>query len=124
MNLTVWPATESIWKGAVYKFTLEVGSEYPHVPPKVHCETKIYHPNIDLDGNVCLNILRADWTPVLNLYNVILGVLYLFIEPNPNDPLNKEAAALMREDLAKFTDTVKRTLRGGSVNNIYFPKLI
>jgi ubiquitin-conjugating enzyme E2 M len=65
----------------------------------VHCDTKIFHPNIDLEGNVCLNILRADWKPVLNLNNVILGVLYLFIEPNPTDPLNQDAAELMRNDV-------------------------
>ncbi|NWU99478.1 UBC12 enzyme, partial [Upupa epops] len=36
----------------------EVGQGYPHDPPKVKCETMVYHPNIDLEGNVCLNILR------------------------------------------------------------------
>ncbi|NXH46754.1 UBC12 enzyme, partial [Dicaeum eximium] len=35
-----------------------VGQGYPHDPPKVKCETMVYHPNIDLEGNVCLNILR------------------------------------------------------------------
>ncbi len=92
MKLTVKPDTTSYWGEAKYTFTIEVSPDYPHTPPKVRCETKIYHPNIDLEGNVCLNILRADWKPVLNLYNVISGVLFLFIEPNPNDPLNKEAA--------------------------------
>lgn len=38
----------------------QVGQGYPHDPPKVKCETMVYHPNIDLEGNVCLNILRWD----------------------------------------------------------------
>ncbi|NXH64716.1 UBC12 enzyme, partial [Rhabdornis inornatus] len=38
--------------------TSPVGQGYPHDPPKVKCETMVYHPNIDLEGNVCLNILR------------------------------------------------------------------
>lgn len=46
----------------------------PHDPPKVKCTQKIYHPNIDLEGNVCLNILREDWKPVLNLNAVIVGM--------------------------------------------------
>lgn len=50
---------------------------------------KIYHPNVDLEGNVCLNILREDWKPVLNLNAVIVGLQYLFLEPNADDPLNK-----------------------------------
>lgn len=39
-------------------FFFQVGQGYPHDPPKVKCETMVYHPNIDLEGNVCLNILR------------------------------------------------------------------
>jgi len=52
----------------------------------------VYHPNIDLDGNVCLNILREDWKPVLTINAIVYGLQYLFLEPNPDDPLNKEAA--------------------------------
>lgn len=51
--------------------------------------TQIYHPNVDLEGNVCLNILREDWKPVLNLNSVMVGLQYLFLEPNADDPLNK-----------------------------------
>ncbi len=40
-------------------------------------------------GNVCLNILREDWKPVLNLNSVMVGLQYLFLEPNADDPLNK-----------------------------------
>lgn len=50
---------------------------------------QIYHPNVDLEGNVCLNILREDWKPVLNLNSVMVGLQYLFLEPNAEDPLNK-----------------------------------
>jgi ubiquitin-conjugating enzyme E2 M len=39
---------ECLWKGAKYKFTVNVSPNYPHDPPKCHCETTIYHPNIDL----------------------------------------------------------------------------
>ena len=38
--------------------SIQVGQGYPHEAPKVKCETMVYHPNIDLEGNVCLNILR------------------------------------------------------------------
>ena len=50
----------------------------------------VYHPNINLEGNVCLNILREDWKPVLDINAVIYGLIYLFYEPNPEDPLNHE----------------------------------
>ena len=90
---------ESIWRGGKYVFSLEILPNYPHDAPKCKCETPIYHPNIDVEGNVCLNILRDDWKPVLGINAVILGLIFLFIEPNPNDPLNHDAAAVMRESL-------------------------
>ena len=88
-------------------------ARYPHEPPKVHCDTKIFHPNINLEGNVCLNILRQDWKPVLDINAVIYGLIYLFYEPNPDDPLNKEAAALYRDDIKMFERHVSRTLPRG-----------
>jgi hypothetical protein len=57
---------------------------------------QIYHPNVDLEGNVCLNILREDWKPVLNLNAVMVGLQYLFLEPNADDPLNKGGNLLYR----------------------------
>lgn len=115
---------ECLWKGAKYKFTVTVSPNYPHEPPKCHCDTQIYHPNIDMQGNVCLNILRADWKPVLGINAVILGLIFLFIEPNPNDPLNEEASSLMRTNEAAFKDKVKKTLKGGVFDGVHFPKLV
>ncbi|KAM9756477.1 NEDD8-conjugating enzyme Ubc12 isoform 2-T2 [Dama dama] len=50
---------EGFYKSGKFVFSFKVGQGYPHDPPKVKCETMVYHPNIDLEGNVCLNILRA-----------------------------------------------------------------
>ena len=103
MQLTVDLSKEQChWRGGKYLFTIEVGPNYPHDPPKVRCNTQIYHPNIDLEGHVCLNILRDDWRPVLGINAVMLGLIFLFIEPNPNDPLNHEAAEVMRTNKTKF----------------------
>lgn len=96
----------------------------PHEPPKVTCHTKIYHPNINLEGNVCLNILREDWKPVLDINSVIYGLIFLFYEPNPDDPLNHEAAELFRNDKQRFEKSVQRSLHGGAVNGEYFPRLL
>ena len=74
--------------------------------------------NIDFEGHVCLNILRDDWRPVMSLDCIVFGLLSLFLEPNPEDPLNKEAADLMLCNPVLFQDTVTNTMRGGS----YFGK--
>ena len=113
---------DSIWKGGQFAFTVNVPSEYPHKPPVVHCDTPVYHPNIDTEGKVCLNILRADWKPVLDIGNVIMGLIFLFLEPNPNDPLNHEAAAEFRENVNRFKQNVSRSLRGEVVQGIRYPR--
>ncbi len=83
----------------------------------------MYHPNINLEGNVCLNILREDWKPVLNLNAVIMGLNFLMLEPNPEDPLNLEAAKMLRENRQQFQRIVETTLRGGSYQGESFPRL-
>ena len=115
---------EGYWKGACYKFTFIIPPLYPHEAPKVKCETLVYHPNIDFQGNVCLNILREEWKPVLSISPVIFGLMHLFLEPNPNDPLNQDAAKLLRDNKPQFEQTVYRTLRGYAVGGRQFPRLI
>lgn len=72
---------------------------------------QIYHPNVDLEGNVCLNILREDWKPVLNLNSIMVGLQYLFLEPNPTDPLNKGACLPSPTLLPTLTIRVQRRQR-------------
>ena len=79
---------DSPYAGGVFKLSIHFPTEYPFKQPHITFLTKIYHPNIDLEGHVCLNILRDEWKPVLDINAVIYGIIYLFYEPNPNDPLN------------------------------------
>lgn len=122
-NLRVQPDS-GCWIGAAYNFSVEVPDSYPHSPPKVTCHTKIFHPNIDLEGKVCLNILRKDWNPVLDINAVIYGAIFLFYEPNPDDPLNLEAASLLRSNKEEFKRIVRRTLQGYAHGGQSFPKLV
>jgi ubiquitin-conjugating enzyme E2 M len=104
--------------------------------------TQIYHPNVDLEGNVCLNILREDWKPVLNLNSVMVGLQYLFLEPNPDDPLNKgsfhslftliisndlsqtEAAQEMVKNRDQFVSNVKSTMQGRSYKGVQYANVM
>lgn len=81
---------DGIYKNGTFVFDVKVPDTYPHDPPKVLCETTVFHPNIDMEGHVCLNILREDWKPVLTMSSVIMGMQFLMLEPNADDPLNKE----------------------------------
>ncbi|KAH6945526.1 hypothetical protein HPB50_008837 [Hyalomma asiaticum] len=80
------------YRNGRFMFSFRVSPSYPHEPFKVKCDAMIYHPNIDLDGNVCLNILREGWKPALKVSSVIYALQYLILEPNPEDPLKEDTA--------------------------------
>ena len=72
---------------------------------------------------MCLNILRKDWKPVLGVNPVILGLVFLFIEPNPEDPLNHEAAKVLRENPRQFAQNVTRSMQGANIDGIQYPRM-
>ncbi|ORZ00328.1 putative ubiquitin-conjugating enzyme E2 [Syncephalastrum racemosum] len=122
-KVTIHP-DEGLYRAGSFNFTFNINNNYPHEPPKVHCEQKIYHPNIDLEGNICLNILREDWKPVLSLHSVLVGLQYLFLEPNADDPLNKEAAEDLRQNRKEFEANVKRSLSGGTLKGVKYDNVL
>ena len=122
-TLTLTP-DEGLYKSGTFSFSFAIPTSFPHEPPKVKCQQKIYHPNIDLEGNVCLNILREDWKPVLNLNAVIVGLQFLFLEPNASDPLNKEAANDLQQDRDRFRRNVRSAMGGGAVRGETFERVM
>ncbi|KAJ8450873.1 hypothetical protein Cgig2_032498 [Carnegiea gigantea] len=120
-EVTIRP-DEGYYLGGKFVFSFHVPSIYPHEPPKVKCETKVYHPNIDLEGNVCLNILREDWKPVLSINTIIYGLYHLFTQPNHEDPLNHEAAQVLRDNPKEFESNVRTAIEGGYVGFTQFTR--
>eukprot|EP01084_Bolivina_argentea_P272513 464014_1 len=112
------------WKNATYTFNFVIPENYPHEAPKVTCKEKVYHPNINLKGSICLNVLSKDWTAVLSIQQVIHGLIFLFLEPNGADPLNLEAAKVLRENKASFASKVEQSIRGEMVDGTRFESVI
>uniref|UniRef100_A0A8D3DJY3 E2 ubiquitin-conjugating enzyme n=1 Tax=Scophthalmus maximus TaxID=52904 RepID=A0A8D3DJY3_SCOMX len=64
---TIMGPTESPYQGGVFFLTIHFPTDYPFKPPKVAFTTRIYHPNINSNGSICLDILRSQWSPALTI---------------------------------------------------------
>merc|ERR1711862_339829 len=80
------------YEGGVYNLELFLPEGYPMEPPKVRFLTKIYHPNIDKLGRICLDVLKDKWSPALQIRTVLLSIQALLSAPEPSDPLDTSVA--------------------------------
>ncbi|XP_056427178.1 ubiquitin-conjugating enzyme E2 D4 isoform X1 [Hyla sarda] len=106
-DLFHWQATimgpnDSPFQGGVFFLTIHFPTDYPFKPPKVAFTTKIYHPNINSNGSICLDILRSQWSPALTVSKVLLSICSLLCDPNPDDPLVPEIAHTYKADREKY----------------------
>ena len=87
-----WQATimgpdDSPFAGGVFFLNIHFPTDYPFKPAKLNFTTRIYHPNINSNGSICLDILKDNWSPALTVSKVLLSVCSLLTDCNPHDPL-------------------------------------
>jgi len=88
----IFGPTGTPYEGGVFRLGIRFPTEYPFKQPHVQFNTKIYHPNINSAGGICLDILKTQWSPALTISKVLLSILSLLTDPNPDDPLWPEVA--------------------------------
>ena len=88
----------SAYEGGIFHLELFLTEQYPMAAPKVRFLTKIYHPNIDKVGRICLDVLKDRWSPALQIRTILLSIQALLSAPNPDDPLNEQVARAWVED--------------------------
>ncbi|KOM55725.1 hypothetical protein LR48_Vigan10g161700 [Vigna angularis] len=127
-----WQATimgppDSPYAGGVFLVTIHFPPDYPFKPPKVAFRTKVFHPNINSNGSICLDILKEQWSPALTISKVmtvlnflmlifygftcdgkvLLSICSLLTDPNPDDPLVPEIAHMYKTDRSKYETTAR-----------------
>jgi len=88
---------DSPYEESVNLISIKIPKEYPNKPPNMMFQNKIFHPNISNDGSICMDILKDNWKPVYTLRTIIMSIMSLLSDPNPDSPLNGDAARLFRE---------------------------
>ncbi|KAG1464135.1 hypothetical protein G6F56_005144 [Rhizopus delemar] len=96
-DLFHWQATimgpeDSPYQGGVFFLAIHFPTDYPFKPPKINFTTKIYHPNINNNGSICLDILKDQWSPALTI---------------SKDPLVPELAHIYKTDRARYEATAR-----------------
>mmetsp|Transcript_21813 Transcript_21813/g.33545 ORF Transcript_21813/g.33545 Transcript_21813/m.33545 type:complete len:152 (+) Transcript_21813:46-501(+) len=99
-NVVIAGPKDSCFENGFFKLELFLPADYPMAPPKVRFLSKIFHPNVDKLGRICLDILKDKWSPALQIRTVLLSIQALLSVPNPDDPLDNTVAELWKTDVS------------------------
>ncbi|TPX49558.1 hypothetical protein SeLEV6574_g01376 [Synchytrium endobioticum] len=103
---------KSPFVGGIFRIDIEFSTDYPFKPPKIKFLTKIYHPNVDDDGSICLGILKTEaWKPATKLLEVLVGLLMLLENPIPEDALQTSIAEVYNTNRSKYVKTAKEWVK-------------
>jgi ubiquitin-conjugating enzyme E2 M len=100
-----------MWKSGKFDFEFKIPPDWPIEAPRLRLLTRTWHPNVTEEGQVCLNLLKETYTPVMTIDHLIAGLQFLFMEPCAISPLNVQAAKMYQRDMPKFQETVDEYIR-------------
>jgi len=90
------------YEGGVFFFEVKFPQNYPFKPPAFHFTTQMWHCNVNDKGHICLGSLQSEWSPALTISKVLMQVKSKIMNPDPDDPLNNDAAQQYVADRVAF----------------------
>ncbi|PVH14381.1 uncharacterized protein CXQ87_002514 [Candidozyma duobushaemuli] len=101
-GITATPSDDNL---RYFEVTIDGPNSSPYA--NVRFLTKIYHPNIDKLGRICLDVLKDNWSPALQIRTILLSIQALLGAPNPDDPLANDVAQDWKADEQKAIEVAK-----------------
>ncbi|KAM3136614.1 Ubiquitin-conjugating enzyme E2 D2B [Paramecium bursaria] len=121
---TIMGPKDSNYEGGTFMLSIQFPADYPFKPPRVRFVTKIYHPNINQQGGISLDIFAQAWSPALTIKKgIFLSLQSLLIDPNPEDPLVPEIAQLYKTDRQKYEQNVRDQIIDNSITFVVISKI-
>jgi peroxin-4 len=113
-NILKWSAllrgpSDTPYEGGIFLLSVDCGSDYPLTPPSITFQTKTFHPNIHFrTGDVCLDILKKEWSPAWGIQAACRAILALLSDPDADSPLNCDAGNMIRgNDMLAYNSTAR-----------------
>ena len=98
-----WIATidgpkDTVYDKLSYRMAIKFSAHYPFKAPQVKFLNHCFHPNISPLGDICLDILKENWSALYDVRTILLSIQSLLGEPNLDSPLDQQAAKLWGQD--------------------------
>lgn len=106
---TVTGPRDTPYEGCVWHVRFTLPETFPFASPSVGFVERIYHPNVDEpSGSICLDALNKTWSPSFTILHIVESLLpVLLASPNPDDPLNRDAAHLLKTNAEAFKERAR-----------------
>ncbi|EHS63125.1 Ubiquitin-conjugating enzyme E2 2 [Puccinia graminis f. sp. tritici] len=125
-NIMIWNAVifgpaDTPFEDGTFRLILTFDESYPNKPPTVKFLSKMFHPNVYANGELCLDILQNRWSPTYDVAAILTSVQSLLHDPNPNSPANAEAANLYRDNMKDYIKKVRATVEASWIDEGTIP---
>lgn len=111
-SITLFGAPNTPWEGAVLKLEMTFTDSYPNKAPHVKFVDHIpFHPNIYGNGNICLNILKDEWSSVYGVDSIMTSIQTLLNSPNPDSPANNSAGVMFTKEPHEYERKVRQFVK-------------
>ncbi|GBC41328.2 ubiquitin-conjugating enzyme [Rhizophagus irregularis DAOM 181602=DAOM 197198] len=116
---TIMGPSDSPYSGGEFSLDIHFPLDYPFKPPAIEFITRIYHPNIDSNGHICMDILHEEWSPGFTISKVLLSIYSLLTDPNHDNPSVPEIAHVYKNNRNLYEFIARNCIRKDAESTWY-----